>query len=88
MNFQVLLETLVRRDVAFALVGGAAAVVHGSTLMTQALDIVYQLEPENIRRLLLVLEDLDGVAHGDPRRLRFGFDHLNNLAGFVRSQAS
>jgi predicted nucleotidyltransferase len=78
MNFQLALTVLARHHVEFVLVGGAAVVAHGSTLMTQDLDIVYRVEPDNVRRLLAALEELDAYVFNDRRRLRFGFDHLNN----------
>ncbi len=46
--------------------------------MTQDLDILYQVEEANVRRLLSAFEELDAYAFNDPRKLRFGFDHLNN----------
>jgi hypothetical protein len=46
--------------------------------MTQDLDIVYRVEPANVRRLLLAFEELDAYVFNDPRRLRLGFDHLHN----------
>lgn len=78
MNFELALQTLAKHGVEFVLVGGAAVVAHGSTLMTQDLDILYHVEPENVRRLLSAFEELDAYVYADPRRLRFGFDHLNN----------
>jgi len=78
MNYKLALGVLAKWDVEFVLVGGAAVVAHGSTLTTQDLDIVYRVEPENVRKLLGALTELDATAYGDPRRLSFGFDHLNN----------
>ena len=46
--------------------------------MTQDLDILYKVEPDNVHRLLAAFEELDAYVFNDPRRLRFGFDHLNN----------
>ena len=78
MNFKLALTVLAKHDVEFVLVGGAAVVAHGSTLMTQDLDILYRVTPDNVRRLLAAFEVLDAYAYADPRRLRFQFDHLNN----------
>ena len=41
-DFEALLNTLHRHEVAFILVGGAAAIAHGSARLTQDLDIVYE----------------------------------------------
>lgn len=78
MNYELALGVLSKWKVEFVLVGGAAVVAHGSTLTTQDLVIVYRVESDNVRRLLGALDELGATAHGDPRRLSFGFDHLNN----------
>lgn len=78
MNFKLALTMLAKHEVEYVLVGGAAVVAHGSTLMTQDLDILYRVEAENVRRLVKALDELDSYVFADPRRLRFGFDHLNN----------
>jgi predicted nucleotidyltransferase len=54
-----LLELLARGDVEFVVVGGYAAVLHGSTYVTQDLDICIVCSPENIERLRRLLKDLD-----------------------------
>jgi predicted nucleotidyltransferase len=78
MDFRLALSALDQHSVKYVLVGGVAVVAHGSTLMTQDLDILYQVVPANVQRLLDALSDLDAYVYNDPRRLRFGFDHLNN----------
>lgn len=40
-DFEKLIGALVQADVEFIIVGGAAAVAHGSSRLTQDLDIVY-----------------------------------------------
>ncbi len=69
---------LARHRVEYVLVGGVAVVAHGSTLMTQDLDVLYRVEAENVRRLLDAFHELDAFVYNDPRKLRFGFDHLNS----------
>jgi hypothetical protein len=39
-------------EVAFIVVGGAAAIAHGSARLTQDLDIVYDRCPANLERLV------------------------------------
>lgn len=78
MNFKLALTVLAKHGVEYVLVGGAAVVAHGSTLMTQDLDILYRVEADNVRRLLAAFEELDAYVFNDARKLRFGFDHLNN----------
>lgn len=50
-----LLEVLSRAQVEFVLVGGAAAYAHGSTMMTQDLDVCGSLSIENTIRLATAL---------------------------------
>lgn len=78
MNLRLALEVLSKHEVKYVVVGGVAAVAHGAALMTRDLDILYLLEPDNVRRLVAALDELDARAYGDPRSLRFAFDHLNN----------
>ena len=78
MNFQLALTVLAKHEVEYVLVGGAAVVAHGSTLMTQDLDILYRVAPENVQRLVAAFQELDAYVFNDSRKLRFQFDHLNN----------
>jgi predicted nucleotidyltransferase len=78
MNFKLALTVLAKHGVEYVLVGGAAVVAHGSTLMTQDLDILYRVTAENVHRLLAAFEELDAYVFNDSRKLRFQFDHLNN----------
>lgn len=73
-----LLAALYRADVRFIVVGGAAAQLHGATLGTLDLDIVHQRDPDNVAKLLGVLEKLDACQRYDlqNRRLRPTADML------------
>jgi shikimate 5-dehydrogenase len=59
-DFDGLLATLAEHEVAFILVGGAAAIAHGLARLTQDLDIVYQRNAGNLDRLV------DALAHHKP----------------------
>jgi hypothetical protein len=48
-----------RRGVRYVLIGGLAAVLHGSPLTTADADVCPQEEPENLERLAGALEELD-----------------------------
>lgn len=62
----------------FIVVGGLAAVLRGAPIQTYDIDLVYSRSPENIRRLLAVLESLDAVFRTQPeRRLRPTVSHLS-----------
>jgi hypothetical protein len=69
-DFGALLAALAQHDVAFIVVGGAAAIAHGSARLTQDLDIVYDRSPANLDRLVAALADhkpyLRGAAPGLP----------------------
>ncbi len=59
-----LLTGLAGAGVEFVVVGGAAAALAGSPIVTYDLDIVHQQSPENVQRLLAWL-----LAHGAYHRL-------------------
>src|SRR5262245_27060434 len=70
-DFPRLLQLLTQYDVAFIIIGGAAAVLHGSSRLTQDLDIVYQRSPENIGRLAGALRQQSPYLRGAPPGLPF-----------------
>jgi predicted nucleotidyltransferase len=61
---RALLQRLVEGGVDFVVVGGVAAVVHGSAAFTQDLDISYAPEQENLDRLGRVLVELGARLRG------------------------
>lgn len=72
------LRTLAASKSQFILVGGLAAVLNGAPIHTYDIDVVYSRKPENIARLLTVLESLDAVFRVQPeRRLRPTASHLS-----------
>ncbi|MCC6214269.1 MAG: hypothetical protein IT376_05340 [Polyangiaceae bacterium] len=73
-DFHRLLETLIRGEVDFIVIGGFAATAHGSALVTVDLDIVYGRAPENLVRLAAALEPLSPYLRGAPPGLPFQFD--------------
>lgn len=64
-RFIDMLEVLVRHRVDFIVVGGVAAIVHGSPLMTGDLDILHDPKPENIPRVLAALLEMNAI-YRDP----------------------
>ena len=70
-DFEKLLATLARHEVAFIVAGGAAAIAHGSVRLTQDLDIVYQRSPANLDRLVSALSNLKPYLRGAPPGLPF-----------------
>jgi hypothetical protein len=59
-----LLEPLVAGQVEFVVVGGLAAVVHGSVTITRDLDIAYASDRDNLDRLGTVLVALSARLRG------------------------
>lgn len=76
-DFLGLLRALFDHGVDFILVGGVAAVLHGAPIGTFDLDVVHSRSPENIERLLAVLQDLDAYYRGrGEQRVRPDTSHL------------
>jgi hypothetical protein len=61
---RALLRRLIDGGVDFVVVGGIAAVAHGSATFTQDLDIAYAPDPGNLDRLGRVLISLDARLRG------------------------
>ena len=80
-DFARLLRTLITGDVAFILVGGVAATVHGSARLTRDVDIVYARERTNIDRLVAAVAPLKPTLRGAPPGLPFTFDAPTIAAG-------
>jgi predicted nucleotidyltransferase len=59
-----LLQQLVANGVDFVVVGGLAAVMHGSAAITRDLDITYAPDPENLERLGRALVGLGARLRG------------------------
>lgn len=70
-DFPRLLATLCNAQVEFILVGGLAATVHGSSRLTQDLDIVYRRTTDNLDRLVRALGPHAPYLRGAPRGLPF-----------------
>jgi hypothetical protein len=73
-DFESLLSTLSGHEVAFIVVGGAAAIAHGSARLTQDLDIVYERSPVNLGRLVSALAEYQPYLRGVPPGLPFLWD--------------
>lgn len=66
-----LIEALHASGIRFAIVGGMAAVVHGSNQVTQGLDIVAIVNPEEIEKLRRALAPLHPVHRMTPQKFSF-----------------
>jgi len=74
LDLEQLLPALSRAGVELIIVGGVAAIVHGSARLTQDLDIVYRRTPDNIVRLATALKPYDPYLRGAPPGLPFRLD--------------
>jgi hypothetical protein len=68
-----LLHALVARGVDFVVIGGYAAIAHGSAQLTRDLDICFARDPVNLRALGAALVELEARPRGvdDPEDLPF-----------------
>jgi len=73
-DFRALLHALNSHHVEFIIVGGAAAVAHGSVRLTYDLDIVYGRTPENLKRLVEALGPIHPYLRNVPPGLPFLWD--------------
>jgi predicted nucleotidyltransferase len=74
VDLERLLPALSEGGVEFIIVGGVAAIVHGSARLTVDLDIVYRRNPDNIVRLATVLKPFAPYLRGAPPGLPFRWD--------------
>lgn len=80
-NLKTLLERLLKNQIDFVLVGGFASTVHGSTLVTQDLDICLAMTQEQIEKLRGALSDLHPVLRMNPNSQPSFLDHPKNPQG-------
>lgn len=70
-NLNTLLGKLIDADIEFVIVGGFAAVIHGSSTLTRDLDVCAVLSDSNIEKLREVFHDLHPVHRFTSQRLSF-----------------
>jgi hypothetical protein len=69
-----ILEVLVDRGVDFVVIGGLAALAHGSPFPTRDVDITPDTHPANLARLSDALTDLGAMVRFDDEALPFSHD--------------
>jgi hypothetical protein len=78
-KFSLCLTALHESGADFILVGGLAAVLQGAPIQTYDVDIVYSRSPENIEKLLALLNAADAIFRIQPeRRLSPNASHLQS----------
>lgn len=76
LDVERLFAELDRHGVRYVVIGGVAAVLHGSPAVTVDLDVVPATDRDNLERLSAALTALDARVWGptDPRGVPFGHD--------------
>lgn len=76
-----LLKILLHKEIDFILIGGFAAVVHGSTLVTQDIDVCMSISANSLDKLRDALKDLN-PWHRMNRETKLSFlEHPKNADG-------
>jgi hypothetical protein len=75
------LRTLVRHEVRFVLIGGYAAAIRGSPVITGDIDICSARDEENLQRLAAALAELGATLRGAPSDVPFRPDAQALKAG-------
>ncbi len=70
-SLQSLLQLLIESDIDFVVIGGFAAILHGSTQITQDIDICAQLTLEHIEKFRTLLASLHPFHRMTPQRISF-----------------
>jgi predicted nucleotidyltransferase len=78
---QELLNRLLDQGVDFVIIGGVAAVLHGSAYVTRDLDLCYSRTPDSLGRLVAALEPFEPRLRGAPSDLPFKWDVRTLRAG-------
>ena len=72
-NLEAIIEVFERHDVAYVVIGGAAARARGWPETTEDVDLTPERSQENLSRVADALEDLQAGFRVDPRRYPNGF---------------
>ncbi len=82
---ELILDALSRQGVRCVLIGGFAAVIHGSPYVTADLDIVPDPARDNLARLSLALRDLNARVWTSSGPEGLAFDHDAESLGRVET---
>lgn len=82
MNFIAAVQALVDEGVDFVIIGGWSAILHGSSSITNDLDICYSRNPDNLKRVVAALTSFHPRLRDLPQNLPFVWDQatLRNAA--------
>jgi hypothetical protein len=74
-------ELLNRHGVEYFVIGGQAAVLHGSPLPTYDIDLCYARTADNLRRLAAAMREIHPTLRGAPPDLPFRLDEQSLALG-------
>jgi hypothetical protein len=79
-----ILKRLNEQGVDFVLIGGMAAIVHGSPVVTNDIDVCVSFSQENIPRILAALSPINSRIRSHPKKMLLSdvierLDNLKNL---------
>jgi hypothetical protein len=82
MNFIAAVQALVDEGADFVIIGGWSAILHGSSSVTNDLDICYSRSPDNLKRVVAALTSFHPRLRDLPQNLPFVWDQatLRNAA--------
>lgn len=80
-GIEKLLEALVGSHARFIVVGAYAAIMQGSALRTDDLDICYERSPENHKRIIKAIGAFHPRPRGLPEHLKAPFDERSLAQG-------
>lgn len=83
MNFEFAVQRLCDAGVEFVVIGGWAAIFHGSAHVTNDLDICYSRDKENLRKLAEALAPFNPRPRAFPDDLPFVWDATTLANGTV-----
>lgn len=75
------IRLLGRHRVRYVLIGGLAAVTHGSPLVTQDIDVCYARDDRNLQRLAAALKEVRAALRGAEPGVRLRLDAKTLRAG-------
>ena len=80
-DLKALLRRLLEHKIDFVLIGGFAGTVHGSTLVTQDLDICLAITEEEVAKLREALKDINAKHRMNPSFKPSFMDYPKDLTG-------
>jgi len=80
-DLKALLQRLLEHQIDFVLIGGFAGTVHGTTLVTQDLDICVAITEEEVAKLRTALKDLHPKHRMNPSFKPSFLDYPKDLTG-------